>query len=271
MAPQGSSVGRAIVFCAVILAGLGVFAYQLYAPSDEEGLIQDKEDGAVGELPIARAFAWSFEEADSVNPDGNANTNVFFEVVYSNDTTERLLVDTTAGSCSEIEASEDDVLEGTSMVVCYSAGLGQYFKVTEGEGGYVVHRKLFEEVSPSYTPPLYDYESLAVFPRVLEEGENARWVATERYSARVDRVDVVFEHRDYTKYRLTTNDLVREGALNTERGYGDDPDATVYVLNWQQPEGEQIRYVRFTAEPGRVYVLDGNGEPIPGSALVLEK
>ena len=92
----------------------------------------------------------------------------------------------------------------------------------------------------------------------------------ERYSARVDRVDVVFEQRDYTQYRLTTNDLVREGELNTERGFGDDEDATVYVLNWRQPEGEQMRYVRLTEEPDRIYILDSNQEIIRGSALTLE-
>lgn len=91
----------------------------------------------------------------------------------------------------------------------------------------------------------------------------------ERYSARVDRVDVVFEQRDYMRYRLTTNGLVREGELNTERGFGDDIDATVYVLNWQQPEGEQMRYVRLTSQPGILYLLDSNQEIVWGSALTL--
>lgn len=92
---------------------------------------------------------------------------------------------------------------------------------------------------------------------------------TERYAARVDRVDVLFEQKDYTTYRLTTNGLVREGELNTERGFGDDPDATVYVLNWRKPEGEQIYYVRLTSDPTHIYVLDGNREMIKGSALTL--
>jgi hypothetical protein len=94
---------------------------------------------------------------------------------------------------------------------------------------------------------------------------------TERYSARVDRVDVVFEQKDYTSYRLTTNELVREGELNTERGFGDDPDATVYILNWRKPVGEHIYYVRLTSEPEKIFVLDSNREIIKGSALTLEK
>lgn len=93
---------------------------------------------------------------------------------------------------------------------------------------------------------------------------------TERYAARVDRVDVVFEHKNYVAYRLRTNGLVREGELNTERGFGDDPDATVYVLNWKKSEGEQMYYVRLTSDPAHLYVLDGNREIIKGSALTLQ-
>lgn len=94
---------------------------------------------------------------------------------------------------------------------------------------------------------------------------------TERYSAQVDRVKVIFEQWDYTRYRLQTNELVREGEMNSERGFGDDPDATVYVLNWQKPEGEQIRYVRLTAEPEYLYVLDGYQNIIKSGRLVLDK
>lgn len=94
---------------------------------------------------------------------------------------------------------------------------------------------------------------------------------TERYSAQVDRVKVIFEHTDYTTYRLQTNDLVRTGDMNTERGYKADIDATVYVLNWQLPEGKQMRYVRLTAEPEYLYGLDSAGEVLRGSRLIREQ
>lgn len=104
------------------------------------------------------------------------------------------------------------------------------------------------------------------------EGEsNQSLLPTERYSAQVDRVKVIFEQWDYTRYRLQTNELVREGEMNSERGFGDDADATVYVLNWQAPEGEQIRYVRLTAEPERLYALDGYQNLIKSGPLVLEE
>lgn len=103
---------------------------------------------------------------------------------------------------------------------------------------------------------------------VVEEATTeAPFIATERYSGRVDRVDVVLEHQDYTRYRLTTNGLMREGRLNTQRGFEDDADATVYVLNWQKPEDEQMQYVRLTAEPGRLYLLDRQRKIVRGSVL----
>ena len=94
--------------------------------------------------------------------------------------------------------------------------------------------------------------------------------ATERFRARVDRVEVQFEHWDYTRYRLQTNDLIREGEMNSERGFRNDLAATVYVLNWQKPVGEQIRYVRLSAEPNFLYILDTDNLIIQGSRLILE-
>lgn len=103
------------------------------------------------------------------------------------------------------------------------------------------------------------------------EGEEAP--PTERYSARVDRIEVVFEHWDYTSYRFTTGGgYVQEGELNTERGFGDDPDATLYVLNWRKHEGERIYFVRLRNDPTHIYnVRYDTQEIIKGSALTLEK
>lgn len=111
----------------------------------------------------------------------------------------------------------------------------------------------------------------------VESGEIGEWVKdfegesnpTERYRGQVDRVSVAFENYNYTSYRLVTNGVVREGELNTERGYKEDTDATVYVLNWQKPEGEQVRYVRLTNEPGKLFLLNTEGD-ISGTPLNLE-
>lgn len=111
----------------------------------------------------------------------------------------------------------------------------------------------------------------------VESGEIGEWVKdfegesnpNERYRGQVDRVSVVFENYGYTSYRMVTNGVVREGELNTERGYKEDVDATVYVLDWQKSEGEQMRYVRFTKEPGKLFLLNTAGE-VSGVPLTLE-
>ncbi|PTR12121.1 hypothetical protein C8K11_10343 [Novosphingobium sp. GV055] len=51
-----------------------------------------------------------------------------------------------------------------------------------------------------------------------------------------------------TRYRLRLHGHVREGDLNTERGWKSDPDATLYVLDWQGPAAQQTRLVRRTGK-----------------------
>jgi hypothetical protein len=109
-----------------------------------------------------------------------------------------------------------------------------------------------------------DAQSVSAEDPVQESAYN---YTTERFAGQIDRVAVVFEQEDYIRYRLTTNGLVREGELNTERGFEDDENATVYVLNWQAPEGEQMRYVRHTKEPDRLYLIDSAGKIETGSSL----
>ena len=105
---------------------------------------------------------------------------------------------------------------------------------------------------------------------VSDQTDTIEKVPTERFSAQVDRVKVIFEQWDYTRFRLQTNDLVREGEMNSERGFGDDPDATLYVLNWHKTEGERIYYVRLTAEPQYLYVVDSYRNLIKSGRLMLE-
>ncbi len=93
---------------------------------------------------------------------------------------------------------------------------------------------------------------------------------TERYRGQIDRVSVEFEQNDFTRYQLVTNGVIRSGELNTERGFADDENATVYVIDWQQPEAEQLRYVKLTAEPTRLYLLNTDGEIVRSSVLNLE-
>ncbi len=52
------------------------------------------------------------------------------------------------------------------------------------------------------------------------------------------------------------NVFVQKGNFNTERGVGKDKNGTIYVLNYDKPEGEQIFYGLTSAEPNKIFLLD---------------
>lgn len=52
------------------------------------------------------------------------------------------------------------------------------------------------------------------------------------------------------------NVFVQKGNFNTEKGVGNDKNGTIYVLNYDKPEGEQIFYGLTSAEPNKLFLLD---------------
>ena len=74
--------------------------------------------------------------------------------------------------------------------------------------------------------------------------------------------EIVFRQQDGTRYELSMDKIERRGDLNTERGWQDDADATVYILNWQRPIEEQIVFVRLTATPKVLTMLDASRKPV---------
>jgi len=82
-------------------------------------------------------------------------------------------------------------------------------------------------------------ESGAIAPDAFE--------ATETFAGtNLEGETVIFSHKDFTRYQLQIGDVVSEGVLNTERGWHNDNDATVFVLNWQALEADQMLFVRKT-------------------------
>jgi uncharacterized protein len=79
---------------------------------------------------------------------------------------------------------------------------------------------------------------------------------------------MIFEQQDYTKYRLTIDGKVTVGDLNTERGWKDDIDATVFVLNWKESEEKQLVFVRKTGVAGAVSQLDAKREELVPSVIL---
>jgi copper homeostasis protein (lipoprotein) len=52
------------------------------------------------------------------------------------------------------------------------------------------------------------------------------------------------------------NVFTQKGNFNTERGLGKDPNGTIYVLNYDKPEGEHIFYGYTEATPDKIFLLD---------------
>ena len=88
-------------------------------------------------------FAWRFEEAQTMNPDGMPQTNLYLTIEHSNKKIEQR-VDTVDGSCSELEGEkyEGDV-SNTGNIQCYAAGLGQRYRITKNHVGERQPRAIF--------------------------------------------------------------------------------------------------------------------------------
>jgi hypothetical protein len=108
-------------------------------------------------------FSWRFENANSLNGDGNPNTDIFIDILYENREVVSKLVQVSHGSCNELEEVERDSLAGTKNVLCYGAGLGYRLKIVKVDNLYRIMRQTFEEGSPDYTPTILPYETIAEF------------------------------------------------------------------------------------------------------------
>lgn len=109
----------------------------------------------------APSFSWEYESLEG--EDGIPETRIMLAVTYPNGFVERKEVDTVEGSCNEYLEPDEDVYEGSTMIICYYAGLGRYFKVVNSGDEYLVQRRIFEEASPDYDPPITDFETIATF------------------------------------------------------------------------------------------------------------
>lgn len=68
--------------------------------------------------------------------------------------------------------------------------------------------------------------------------------------------------------------VVEKGTYNLERGLEDDPDGTIYILNWNKPETEQIYYGYYSTNPDKIYLLNNKRQIIKSQlnySLVLRK
>lgn len=56
-------------------------------------------------------------------------------------------------------------------------------------------------------------------------------------------------------YRMSVDGQVTLGELNTERGFEQDENASLFILNWRQPEIEQLKWVKLSSDHQRLVWL----------------
>lgn len=108
----------------------------------------------------APLFSWTYR--DYVEND-IPRSEISLVATYGDGTRTTKVIDTVEGSCTPYESTEEQVYEHASMILCYYAGFGLYYKVVEKSGSHLVQRKEFEEASPDYDPPVQPYETIATF------------------------------------------------------------------------------------------------------------
>lgn len=90
-------------------------------------------------------------------------THLSLVATYENDVVIEQAIDTPDGSCNVYETKDSDVYADSEMLICYAAGLGNYYKIVSVNDTYLVQRKTFEEASPEYNPPIQSYQTIAQF------------------------------------------------------------------------------------------------------------
>lgn len=97
----------------------------------------------------------------------------------------------------------------------------------------------------------------------LHDPEPDPWASpTATYTGVINDVQVKFQHNRYTTYRLINGTDTIIGNLNTERGFQDDEDATLYILYYEMPDSVLAHFVRMT--DGRILMLDVGQNQLSG-------
>lgn len=105
-------------------------------------------------------FTWKFSPHD----EGEIPyTDIALEARYPDGTQRVAQLGTIEGGCNAYEPKDADAYERADMLICYYAGLGRYYKVVATGREYLVQRRIFEEGSPEYEPPVREYETIARF------------------------------------------------------------------------------------------------------------
>ena len=146
----------------LIILVAGFFAFNSYIYNEKQAPV----DQATEETPAVALGEPTFEwKHESFTEEEIPRTTISLEARYENGTVIETEIDTIQGGCNEYVEPDDDVYEGSEMIICYYAGLGHYFKVVDSSQAYLVQRKVFEEATPDYSPEPEPFETIAQFDK----------------------------------------------------------------------------------------------------------
>lgn len=152
-----------IILGLLILCVLGVAVLGFTIRTLEQG----SRASSLENIPVASSpqgapvFTWEYKTSEDI--DGIPQTEITLAAWYPGGMILRKGVDTIEGTCNEYPEPDVDVYGSSTMIICYYAGHGRYYKVVESNGAYLVQRKVFEEASPDYDPPVAAYETVVRF------------------------------------------------------------------------------------------------------------
>lgn len=145
---------KTLKIIAIGLFVIGIFGLILYWA---KGRDEDKATPSTSNEP---AFAWEYT---FLAEDDLQATVISLTATYPNKEKVTKRVDLIEAKCDEYASPDADVYAKSTMILCYSAGLGHYYKVVSSTTGYAVMRKRFEEAGPDYNPPQLPYETVVRF------------------------------------------------------------------------------------------------------------
>lgn len=143
---------------ALLLLVTAFFAlnYYIYWEKQGSGSPVPSETTGAG----APTFTWTYA---SSSKDDIPYSTISLAAEYPDGSVQAREIDTVVGDCNEYAEADTDTYENSTMIICYYAGLGHYFKIVEADGTYLVQRKTFEEASPDYTPPIESFKTILRF------------------------------------------------------------------------------------------------------------
>ncbi len=106
-------------------------------------------------------FTWDYSEP--VEKNFIPHSTISLTATYPGGETRTKEIETIEGGCNEYPEADKDVYKDSTMIICYYAGFGRYYKVVKSESKYLVQRKEFEEGSPEYVPPEQEFQTVSQF------------------------------------------------------------------------------------------------------------